>query len=92
MTDGLGENAAGALNALVPVPAPGDGQRPCVEAFRFVRAYSRIRRSPLDRAPASSHDALSMFEAMTSILAYATGGRPVGDLDLRTDALVMCIS
>jgi len=29
VTDGLGENAAGTVNALVPVPAPGAGQRPC---------------------------------------------------------------
>ena len=29
VTDGLGENAAGALNALVPMPASGGGRRPC---------------------------------------------------------------
>ena len=33
MTDGLGENAAGALNALVPVPAPGGGLRPCAQGL-----------------------------------------------------------
>jgi len=33
MTDGLGENAAGALNALVPVPASGDGRRPCARGL-----------------------------------------------------------
>ena len=75
-----------------PCPRQAAGSVLALEAFRFVRAYFRIRRSPLGRAPASSHDALSVFEAATSILAYATGGHRVGDLDLRTGTLVMCIS
>jgi len=33
VTDGLGENAAGALNALVPVPASGGGRRPCARGL-----------------------------------------------------------
>jgi len=33
MTDGLGENAAGALNAQVPVPPSGDGRRPCARGL-----------------------------------------------------------
>ena len=33
MTHGLGENATGALNALVPVPASGGGRRPCARAL-----------------------------------------------------------
>jgi len=35
-----------------------------LEAFRFARAYFRIRRSPSGRAPVDSHDALSVFEAV----------------------------
>jgi len=33
VTDGLGENATGALNALVPVPASGSGRRPCARGL-----------------------------------------------------------
>jgi len=57
-----------ALNALVPVPASCGGRRPCAQACRFVRASFRIRRSPFGRAPADSHDALFVFEAMVVVL------------------------
>ena len=64
MTDGLGENAAGALNALVPMPTSGGGRHPCVEDLLIRTSlfpYSRVTGS---RAPVDSNDALSMFEAM----------------------------
>jgi len=47
-----------------PSPRQAAGSALALEAFRFVRAYFRIRRSPLGRALASSHDTLSVFEAM----------------------------
>jgi len=40
VTVGLGENVAGALNALVPVPASGGGRRPC--ASRPVDSYEPV--------------------------------------------------
>jgi len=33
VTVGLGENAIGALNALVPAPASGGGRRPCARSL-----------------------------------------------------------
>jgi len=33
VTVGLSENATGALNALVPVPASGGGRRPCAQGL-----------------------------------------------------------
>ena len=63
VTDGLGENAAGALNALVPVPALGSGWRPCARGLLIHTSlfpYSRVVGS---RASDNSHDALSVFEA-----------------------------
>ena len=62
VTDGLGENAAGGLNALVPVPASGGGRRPCARG-------PPIRMSPFPystvvgaRSLVDSCDALSVFE------------------------------
>jgi len=63
VTDGLGENAAGALNALVPVPASGGGRRPCARGL-LIRT-SLFPYSTVDgaRALVDSQDALSVFEA-----------------------------
>ena len=63
MTDGLGENVAGALNTLVPVPALGGGRRPCARGLLIRTSlfpYSTVADA---RAPIDSHDALSAFEA-----------------------------
>jgi len=64
MTVGLGENVAGALNALVPVPASGGGQRPCARGLLIHTSQFRIRRSSSARASVDSHDPFSLFEAM----------------------------
>ena len=92
MTDGLGENTVGALNALVSVPALGGGQPPCVRDLSIHTSlfpYSRVAGS---RASIDSHDALSVFEAMVVDDRAYDRGRRVGDLDLRTVALSMYIS
>ena len=63
VTDGLGENAADALNALVPVPASDGGRRPCARGLSIRTSlfpYSTVAGA---RAPVDSHDALSVFEA-----------------------------
>ena len=63
VTDGLGENAAGALNALVPVPASGGGQHPCARGLSIHTSlflYSTVAGA---RALVDSQDALSAFEA-----------------------------
>jgi len=62
-TDGLGENTAGALNALVPVPASGGERRPCARGFSIRTSlfpYSTVADA---RSPVHSHDPLSTFEA-----------------------------
>ena len=64
MTDGLGENAAGALNALVPVRASGGGRRPCVRDLSIRTRLFPYLRVAGSRAPVDSHDAPSVFEAM----------------------------
>ena len=63
VTDGLGENAAGALNALVPVPASGGGRRPCTRGLPIRTSlfpYSTVADA---RALVDSQDALSVFVA-----------------------------
>ena len=62
MTDGLGENAADTLNALVPVPASGGGRRPCDQGLSIRTSlfpYSTVAGA---RSPVDSHDTLSAFE------------------------------
>jgi len=64
VTNGLGESAADALNALVPVPVSGGGRRPCARGLSIRMSlfpYSTVTGA---RALIESHDALSMFEAM----------------------------
>jgi hypothetical protein len=88
VTVGLGENTAGAFNALVPVPMSGGGRRP------YARGLP-VRTSPLPystvagaRALVDSQDAISVFEVtVVEDRAYDWVGRRVGGLDLRTDVL-----
>jgi len=64
VTDGLGENAVGALNALVPVPTSGGGRRPCARDLPIrtsLFSYSTVAGA---RALVDSLDALSVFETM----------------------------
>jgi len=68
MTVGLRENMAGALNALVPVPASGGGRRPCARGLLIRTSQFCIRRLPYSRALVDSHDPSSMFEAMVDIV------------------------
>ena len=93
MTGGLGENAAGALNALLRVPASGGGRRPCARRLPIRSSlfpYSTVAGA---RALIDSQDALSVFESMAiENRAYNWVGRRVGGLDLRTDIPVMHIS
>jgi len=90
VTYGLGENAAGALNALVPVPASGGGRRPCARRLSIrlsLFSYSTVTGA---RALIDSQDALSVFEAMAvEDRTYDWVERRVGGLDLRTGILVI---
>jgi len=63
VTNRLGGNVAGALNALVPVPASGGGQRPCTQGLSIRTSlfpYSTVAGA---RALVDSQDALSVFVA-----------------------------
>jgi len=63
VTDRLGENTSGALNALVLVPALGGGRRPCARGLPIRMSlfpYSTVANA---RALVDSQDALSVFEA-----------------------------
>ena len=65
MTDGLGENAAGALNALTPAPASGGGRSPCARGLPIrtsLFSYSTVAGA---RALDDSQDALAVFVATT---------------------------
>jgi len=64
VTDGLGENAAGALNALVPVPASGGGRRPCARGLSIHASLFSYSTVAIWSRPVGSHDALSVFEAV----------------------------
>ena len=64
VTDGLGENAAGALNALVPVPAAGGGRRPCAQVLSIRTSLFPYSTVAGGRDPVGTHDALSVFEAV----------------------------
>jgi len=60
VTVGLGENAAGALNVLVPVPALGGGRRPCargllIRTSQFPYSTVAVRSSPSRFARCSFH-------------------------------------
>ena len=93
VTCGLGENAAGALNALVPVPASGGGRRPCARCLPIRSSPFPYSMVACARALVDSQDALSVFEA--AVIEDRTCDwveRRVGGLDLRTGVLVMHIS
>jgi len=75
VTDGLGENTAGAFNVLVPVPASGGEQRPCARGLSIRTSlfpYSTVAGA---RALVDSQDALPVFVA-TAVedRAYIWGG------------------
>ena len=64
VTCGLGENAAGALNALVPVPVSGGGRRPCARRLPIRSSPFPYSTVTFARALVDSQDALSVFEAI----------------------------
>ena len=93
VTDGLGENAAGALNAMVPVPASGGGRRPCARGLPICTSMFPYPTVAGAQALVDSQDALSMFVAtVVEDRAYNWGGRGLRGLDFRTDAFAMYIS
>jgi len=61
VTVGLGENTAGALNALVPVPASGGGRRPCTRGLPIRTSLFLYLTVAGARALVDSQDALSVF-------------------------------
>ena len=93
VTGGLGENAAGVLNALVPVPVSGGGWRPCARGLPIRTSlfpYSTVAGA---RALVDSQDALSVFVAtVVEDRAYNWGGRRLGGLNFHTVAFAMYIS
>ena len=84
VTIGLGENMAGALNALVPILASGGGRRPCARGLLIRTSQFRIRRLPFTRAIADSHDHFSALETMVVVTLWqsrvGTGGIESGAL------------
>jgi len=89
----LGENATGALNALVPVPAPGGERRPCARRLPIrssLFSYSTVVGA---RALIDSLDVLSVFEAaVVDVYTRDWIERRAGGLDLRTGNLIMYMS
>ena len=65
VTGGLGENATGALNALVPVPASGGRRRPYARCHLIRSSLFLCSTVAGARALIDSQDALSVFETMT---------------------------
>jgi len=94
VTVGFGENAAGALNNLVPVPASGGGRRPCVRGLLIRTSqfpYSTVVvRSSLGRFARRSLRVRGYGRRLVLAIARAIGGRRVRGLDLRTGPLVIC--
>jgi len=89
----LGENATGALNALVPVPASGGGRRPCARRLP-VRSSLLLYSTVADaRALIGSLDTLSVFEAaVVDDHTRDWAERQVGGLELCMDNPDMDIS
>ena len=93
MTSVLGENATGALNALVLVPVSGGGRCPCARR-------PPIRSSPFPystvacaRALVDSQDNISVFEAaVIEDRVHNWTRRRIGGLDSCMDNLDMDIS
>ena len=93
MTCGLGENASGALNALVPVPASGGGKRPCARRLPIRSSLFPYSTVTGGRALVDSLDVLSVFKAMAvEDHTYDWVERRVGGLNLRTGNLLMYIT
>jgi len=93
VTGVLGENATGALNTLVPVPASGGGRRPCARRLLIRSSLFPYSTVVGVRPLIDSLDALSVFEA--AAVDYHTRDwveRRVGGLDLCTGNLIMYIS
>jgi len=89
----LGENATGALNALVPVPASGSGQRPCARRLPIRSSLLPYSTVAVARALIDSLDTLSVFEAV--VIDDHTrdwAERRVGGLELCMDNPDMDIS
>ena len=63
MTGVLGENATGALNALVPVCASGGGWRPYARGLLVRSSFFPYSTVAGARALTDSPDAFSVFEA-----------------------------
>jgi len=90
VTGELGENATGALNALVPVPASGGGRCPCARRLPICSSLFPCSTVAGARALTDSQDARSVFETMAvEDRTYDWVERRVGGLDLRTSILVM---
>jgi len=93
MTCGFCENAAGSLNALVPVPASGGGWRPCAQRLPIRSSLFPYSMVACARALIDSQDTLSVFEAaVVEDRAHNLVGRRIRDLDLCTDILDIDIS
>ena len=93
MTGGLGENATGALNALVPVPGSGGGRRPCARRLPIRSSLFPYSTVAGVRALIDLLDALSVFEvAVVEDRTCDWVEHRVRGLDLRTGNLVMYIS
>jgi len=93
VTGVLGENATGALNALIPVRASGGGRRPCARRLPIRSSLFPYSTVVGARALIDSLDALPVFEAAV-VDDYMRDWveRRVGGLDLHTGNLIMYIS
>ena len=93
MTGVLGENATGALNALVLVRASGGGRRPCARRLPIRSSLFPYSMVVGARALIDSLDALSVFEAaVVDDYTHDWVEHRVGGLDLRKGNLIMYIS
>ena len=93
MTGVLGENATGALNALVPVPASGGGWRPCTRHLPIRSSLFPYLTVTDVRALADSLDAFSVLEAaVVDDRMRDWAERRVGGLELHMDNPDMDIS
>jgi len=93
VTGVLGENATGTLNALAPVPASGDGRRPCARRLPIRSSLFPYSTVVDARALIDSLDALTVFEAaVVDDRMRDWVERRVGGLDLCTGNFIMYIS
>jgi len=93
VTGVLGENATGALNALVLVPVSGGGRCPCARRSPIRSSLFPYSTVTCARALVDSQDALSVFEAVViEDRTHSWRGRRIGSLDLCMDNLDKDIS